>query len=54
MAYKINEECINCGMCQDSCPADAISEANNKRVISDKCIECGSCADNCPANAISK
>lgn len=54
MAYKISDECINCGICQDACPAEAISEKGNRRDISDACIECGACADNCPANAISK
>lgn len=54
MTYKISDECINCGICQEGCPANAISEVGNKRAISEECIECGNCADNCPANAISK
>jgi len=27
MAYRINEECINCGACEPECPNSAISEA---------------------------
>ncbi len=55
MAYKISDACINCGICQDACPVEAIAEKDGKREISDAaCIECGTCADNCPASAISK
>ncbi len=54
MAYKISDECINCGACDDSCPVNAISEDGNKRVIdADTCIDCGACVDTCPVSAIS-
>ncbi len=52
MAYKITDECINCGACQSECPTDAISQGDDKYVIdADKCIECGACADVCPVGA---
>jgi NAD-dependent dihydropyrimidine dehydrogenase PreA subunit len=53
LAHTITDECINCGACDESCPVNAISEADNKRVISaDTCIDCGACVDTCPVNAI--
>ncbi len=52
MAYKIGEECINCGVCESECPVEAISEGDGVRVIdAEKCIECGACADACPTDA---
>ena len=54
MAYKISEECINCGACEGSCPVDAISAGDDTYVINpDTCIDCGACADGCPVDAIS-
>jgi len=53
MAYTINDECTNCGACDDSCPVDAISEKGDKRVIDpDLCTDCGACVDACPVDAI--
>ncbi len=53
MAHKINDECINCGACDSSCPVEAISEQNDKRVIdAEKCTDCGACVDTCPVEAI--
>lgn len=53
MAYKITEECVNCGTCAGNCPVDAISEGDGIHVIdADVCVDCGTCADNCPVEAI--
>lgn len=53
MAYKITDDCTNCGVCEPECPAEAISESGNMRVIDpDLCTDCGVCADVCPAEAI--
>ncbi|MBE9569679.1 MAG: 4Fe-4S binding protein [Desulfuromonadales bacterium] len=53
MAYTINDDCTNCGACDDSCPVDAISEKGDKRVIDpDLCTDCGACVDTCPVDAI--
>ena len=58
MAYKITEDCISCGACEQECPNEAISEGETTYVIdSDKCTECiGShessrCAEICPVDA---
>ena len=58
MAYKITDECMNCGACVPECPNKAISEEDDKSVIDpDKCTECvGSfessrCAEVCPFEA---
>ena len=60
MAYKITEECINCGACEAECKNEAISEGEQVYVIdSDKCTECvgwfesSKCAEVCPVDACS-
>jgi ferredoxin len=51
MTYKINQDCIACGVCQAECPTDAISEGDIYVIDPEKCIECGACADVCPTAA---
>ena len=52
MAYTINSNCINCGVCEPECPVEAISEKNDVRVIdAATCTSCGACAEVCPADA---
>ena len=48
------EKCKSCGLCQKSCPVNAINgEARDKRVIDqNKCIKCRSCVMACPFKAI--
>ena len=53
MAYKVTEQCVNCGACAGECPVGAISDAGSARKIdADKCISCGACAGTCPTSAI--
>lgn len=53
MAFKITDQCVNCGACEPDCPVGAIAEKDGARAIeADKCISCGSCAASCPAEAI--
>ena len=53
MAFKITDQCVNCGACEADCPVGAISENGDARVIdAEKCISCGTCAADCPAGAI--
>jgi ferredoxin len=58
MAYKITEECINCGACEPECPNQAISAGDTIYVIdSERCTECvgsnpeSQCAAVCPTGA---
>ena len=55
MAYKITEDCVNCGGCIDECPEGAIIEGEEMSHIDQaKCTDCGTCVDAffCPAAAI--
>jgi ferredoxin len=58
MAYKITEECINCGACEPECPNQAISAGDERYVIDpNRCTECvgsydeSQCASVCPTEA---
>ncbi len=49
----IDETCVGCGLCVESCPLEAISLVEIQAVISKEiCIECASCIDVCPLEAI--
>ena len=53
MAYKINDDCVNCGSCVSDCPLVAIIEKDGKHWIDpDKCQDCGACVGSCPTDAI--
>lgn len=54
MAFRISDECIACGACQDGCPVSCISEGDIYVIDGDICIDCGACADNCPVGAIAQ
>ena len=52
MAYKISDDCINCGACESECPTQAISQGADTYVIDpEKCIDCGACEGVCPVEA---
>jgi len=52
MAYVINDDCVNCGACQEECPVSCISQGDTKYLINAaECIECGACATVCPVGA---
>ncbi len=54
MAHSINEDCINCGACVETCPVEAISEGDSIHEINAAtCTDCGDCVDSCPTDAIS-
>ncbi len=57
MAFKITEECINCGACEPECPNQAISAGDEIYIIEpEKCTECvghhdsSQCAAVCPVD----
>lgn len=54
--YVINDSCIACGACSESCPNEAIAmndDLGRYAIDGGKCIDCGSCADTCPMGCIS-
>ena len=61
MALLINEECINCDVCEPECPNDAISMGPEIYVIDPAlCTECvghydtPQCVEVCPVECIPK
>jgi formate hydrogenlyase subunit 6/NADH:ubiquinone oxidoreductase subunit I len=51
--YQITGECIGCGLCQSTCPQEAISMgAEHRQINQEKCIQCGTCFEGCPVEAI--
>lgn len=53
-AFKINNNCIACGICKDACPEDAIMEGEPYTIKEEICLECGRCYEKCPSGAIDK
>ena len=49
--FKINEGCIQCGLCQKDCPKSNINYRTKH--YANKCMLCTRCIHNCPVNAIS-
>lgn len=61
MALLINDECVNCGVCEPECPNTAISEGDDIYDIeAAKCTECvghhdePQCIEVCPVDCIVK
>ena len=59
MALLINEDCINCSVCEPECPNNAISAGDEIFVIdASKCTECvghfeeSQCIEVCPVDCI--
>lgn len=53
MAIRINENCIGCQLCLDSCPyPGALIMVDGVAVLTDKCVECGACVSSCNVDAI--
>lgn len=51
--YKINNDCIQCGICTEVCPAGCISLQDGKVSYNMKnCQTCMACIHNCPKKAI--
>ena len=50
------DECIACGVCVDTCPADVLSLGDSCAEVTDAdaCVACGACKDACPAGAITE
>lgn len=61
MSLLINEECVNCGVCEAECPNTAITEGDDLYIIDPaKCTECvghydePQCVEVCPVDCIVK
>ena len=61
MALLINDECVNCGVCEPECPNNAITEGDDIYIIDPtKCTECvghydePQCIEVCPVDCIPK
>lgn len=51
--YTVNDDCIQCGICTNVCPAGCISLKNDKVIYDMKnCQTCMACIHNCPKKAI--
>ena len=46
--------CAYCGGCVSVCPADVITLAETRLVVSEQCIDCGACVPACPVGALSE
>ncbi|MBU3109206.1 EFR1 family ferrodoxin [Clostridium gasigenes] len=51
MAPETNDNCIDCGICENCCPTNAISKQNCRIVDRERCIKCCRCIRNCPVSA---
>ncbi|MFH2011623.1 MAG: EFR1 family ferrodoxin [Pseudomonadota bacterium] len=47
----VNDSCLQCGLCSQNCPVDAIDPENSKSINIRKCILCNACIKVCPENA---
>lgn len=51
--FKVNDNCIGCGLCEKKCPCNAIKIVNNKPVwVKEECTLCLGCMHRCPKFAI--
>lgn len=48
---KADKNCVSCGLCAETCPAQAISKENINTADSKKCISCMRCVVWCPESA---
>jgi NADP-reducing hydrogenase subunit HndC len=55
-ARVIPEKCKGCSICEQVCPAEAISgKVKEPYLVNEgKCIGCGLCVSKCPADAIER
>lgn len=52
-SLSVNANCTGCGLCEKTCPVDAIEIHNGKPVwVKDKCAMCLGCLHRCPEFAI--
>ena len=50
--YKVNENCVKCGLCVKRCPVHNITIENGEFKFGKNCLMCMRCSFHCPKNAI--
>ena len=50
--YRIDEKCINCGVCKNTCENVVGIKYNKEEVKEPICINCGQCVLACPTGAL--
>jgi len=50
--FNVNDSCISCGICVESCPLDNIVLEEGKPIWQGKCTHCMACISLCPKEAI--
>lgn len=50
--YHIDDKCIGCGKCVESCPLNNIKLVDGKPEWGNNCTQCMACISYCPTNAI--
>ena len=55
MAKKIQDNCITCGRCEQTCPLGCVFPGpKHYEIDSKRCVSCGRCATYCPVGAIAE
>ena len=47
----INARCVKCGLCLESCPAQAIRVVGTDFLTGENCTACAACVEVCPVGA---
>ncbi len=47
----VSDECVQCGICAQGCPAGAIDAQNSRLIDMGKCVTCCACIKSCPQAA---
>lgn len=50
--FRVNENCISCGLCRRICNTQTIELINGKPVWGKECVQCLACINYCPVRAI--
>lgn len=53
---EVNHDlCVNCFLCEENCPVDAIRLEDGEVILDDdKCIRCVECSNHCPVEALKR
>lgn len=51
-AFRVKENCVGCGFCEEICPLQNIRLTEGKPVWQGNCTQCMACICGCPAEAI--